>query len=316
VEKKILQNYKLRWRPIWLVVGVMTSVFLVMAIVATFIRKHSAGDILTMVLMIAVIPAAIALFQKLGSAPGRTHSEWILRDEGLERIHSSLEREMILWTQIKRMFWNGLGGLIILYRKTPDPGEKPSRGLSRGMIFVERAEATEIAEYWRKHCPRDEAERARRTARRRQIGAGLMVLGVVVVCVLGPLVYGAYQSYCWPSVEGRIVSMQYEFNHSSKYPMGDVQISYEYTVDGSKYSSERFRPLSKGYRDKAATIESFVMEHKKGMPVKVYYNPKQPAEAVLLQGPEWGIWGSLLPEGPLLVLLGWMIRRKEARLEF
>ena len=305
----------MRWRVVRLFGGTMIGVCLIIFIVVALVNKRPVQDLVLLVSVLAAFALIFAVLQKL-DRPEKYLSEWILRDEGLERIRPSGEREIILWGQIRRMFWVAIGGLIVLYEEVPEPRRKPEQRLSRAALWIGQTEATEIVESWRKHCPRNEAERARRTVKRRRIGAGLMCLGVVIACVVGPLVYRAYQSYQWPSVEGKIVSMEYEFNHSSKYPMGDVQISYEYTVGGSNYQSERVRPLSKGYRAEAVRIKNFVNEHQKGMPVKVYYDPKQPAEAVLLQGPTWEIWGPLLPVGPLLLLLGWDVRRKELRLEF
>jgi hypothetical protein len=316
VEKKIKQNYSMRWRPLWLLVGVMSCMLLVLVIAAMLVKQRSLEDLLPGIIAMAVLPAGVALLQTLNRGPGRFGSEWILRDEGLERVHPDGEHDMILWDQIERMFWTPVAGLIVLYPEMPGPGEKPSGKLERGMLRVENPEAAGIAECWRRHCPVDEVERAGRKALRRQIGVGLMVLGVVIACVVGPLVYRAYQSYQWPSVEGKISSLRYKLDKGGKYPMGDAWVSYEYSVGGSTYCSKRFRPLAKSYRDEPAAIQAFVKEHQQGMPVKVYYDPKQPADAVLLQGPEWDIWGPLLPLGPLFVILGWRSRTREPRLEF
>ncbi len=303
----------MRWRPLWLVVGFMGCVLLVLVVAAMFVKRRSLVDFLPGIIAVAVLPAGVALLQRFGRGPNRLGSEWILRDEGLERIHPDGEREIILWAQINRMFWTPIAGLIVLYPEMPGPGETPSGKMERAMLRVEKPEAAEIAECWRKHRPVDEAERARKVARRRQVGAGLMVFGVVIACVIGPLVYLACQSYHWPSVEGKISSLQYKVDQGGKYHMGDAWVSYEYTVGGDVYHSERFRPLGKSYRDSASAIQAFAKDHRQGMPVKVYYDPKQPADAVLLQGPEWMIWGPLLPVGPLLAFLGWRVRTRELR---
>lgn len=317
MAKKIKHNDNMRWRAVWLAVGGLSCMMLVLVIVAMVVKHRSLLVLLPGIIAFSVLPVGFALLQKRSNrGPNRSGSEWNLRDEGLERVDADGEREIILWHQIKRMFWTPIAGLIVLYPEMRGPGERRSGKMGRAMLRVEKPEATEIAECWRKHCPVDEAERARKRAQQRLVGAGVMVLGVVITCVVGPLVYQAYQSYQWPSVEGKVSSLRYKLDEGGKYPMGDAWVSYEYTVDGSTYSSERFRPLQKGYRDKPDAIRAFVKEHRQGTPVKVYYDPKQPADAVLLQGPEWIIWGPLTPLGPLFVILGWRSRTREARLEF
>jgi hypothetical protein len=94
----------------------------------------------------------------------------------------------------------------------------------------------------------------------------------------------ARATLAWPATAGRIVESRVEQKHLP----GDrpnvrfaPRITYEYTVDGRSYRSERlaFREVFWSLAPQAATVK--VARYPAGAEVTVYYDPRHPDEAVL-----------------------------------
>jgi tetratricopeptide (TPR) repeat protein len=79
----------------------------------------------------------------------------------------------------------------------------------------------------------------------------------------------------WPSVPARIVTCESSTNSSSGQ-IYKVDLEYEYTVDGKKYSSSRYG--WNGWNDQAS--DSFAKEHKAGDAIVVRVSPGHPEVAV------------------------------------
>jgi len=65
--------------------------------------------------------------------------------------------------------------------------------------------------------------------------------------------------------------------------MCKIDISYTYTVEGREYRSNRYQLIvnSSGYDNRKAAI---VAHYRPGMTAICYFNPKDPADAVLERG--------------------------------
>lgn len=118
------------------------------------------------------------------------------------------------------------------------------------------------------------------------------------------VIYGGWQlsrgisSYTWPSCEGKIITSKVTMSSShrlrdnkgiSYYP----DVDYEYVVDGKKYIGEKifYGQYGSGMRDK---IQKIADKYPAGKMVTVYYNPKNPGEAVLERGIRWSIFLALI----------------------
>ena len=85
----------------------------------------------------------------------------------------------------------------------------------------------------------------------------------------------------WPSVQGNLLSFEVTkstIKHQTHYY---PHLEYEYTVGGTRYTSHR---ISFGYLayDSEDEAKSDIERRVHGNPVKVYHNPKNPKDAVLI----------------------------------
>lgn len=104
------------------------------------------------------------------------------------------------------------------------------------------------------------------------------------------------ESTRWPSVQGTVldlVAKQYlEKNEPVRYYGRAI---YRYTVEGHEYTSDQTN-LGAGLKhsDQMSALTD-VMQYRPGMTVPVFYNPADPAEAVIETG---------IPSNHLIVLIG------------
>ena len=127
----------------------------------------------------------------------------------------------------------------------------------------------------------------------RAIGRRCLIAGVIFL-VLG---VGAFigmhmaQSHAdrvaqWPSVEGKIVTSEISTSTGwSKYGRRTTRIAdieYAYTVTGEQYQGEHLRVLPMLHLKSDGTLEEIVARYPVGRTVQVYYNPANPAAALLI----------------------------------
>ncbi len=136
--------------------------------------------------------------------------------------------------------------------------------------------------------------------------SGLIYPLLLLVCWTGLIVAGTYallettvRQYLalrFSTTQGRIVRS--EVGHGTVRRLG-VEIEYNYAVDGVDYTGHRYR-----YDDHNATLEwgATVEERPRWSFQTVYYNPKNPADALLKPGVDGGDLLLLLFALPLNVL--------------
>ena len=119
-------------------------------------------------------------------------------------------------------------------------------------------------------------------------------IDILFACVLAGVLFlrTAYlfksiASRKWVMTQGKILSSQVissrKFLKQPKYLASFIpKIVYEYFVGDRTYSSDRFSfsPSALFYK----TVSNIVNKHPVGKIVNVYYNPKNPKDAVLVQG--------------------------------
>jgi hypothetical protein len=105
----------------------------------------------------------------------------------------------------------------------------------------------------------------------------------------------------WHSVPGNLLSFEVTKGTYKRQTHYYPHLEYEYTVGGTRYTSNR---ISFGYLayDSENEAKSDIERQVHGNPVKVYYNPKNPKDAVLICG---GASGSavLIGIGVMLIVL-------------
>jgi hypothetical protein len=87
----------------------------------------------------------------------------------------------------------------------------------------------------------------------------------------------------WPSVEGRVVDSGWDSNSSrgqtSSY---SARVRYRYRVGDRVYEGHRIWPTAGVSFDTESAARNFVRPWAAGAPVRVYYDPANPADAALV----------------------------------
>jgi hypothetical protein len=100
-----------------------------------------------------------------------------------------------------------------------------------------------------------------------------------------------YRSLSFDSVEGKVVKCAVVVNDDGEGTAFDVDIEFVYRVRNQEYRGRRVRYYKLWERD---WVSRFVEEHPPRSPITVYYDPTDPAEAVLLRETDGGLlWFSL-----------------------
>jgi hypothetical protein len=119
-------------------------------------------------------------------------------------------------------------------------------------------------------------------------GAGLLLLGAYYI-------YRGIVSVGWPSAEGQIV-----YSHTRAGRHYETLLWYEYHVDGQRYLASNYRNggnLTPFQSVAEAAAKRYAVGHK----VTVYFNPRNPTDALLEPG-LW--WGNLVAPAIALLLFG------------
>ncbi len=120
------------------------------------------------------------------------------------------------------------------------------------------------------------------------VGIGFLLFSVI------PSLYEAQQMAAWPSVEGRLNSAQLTSNSSDGSTTYGVEADYSYRVNGTDYRSGRVA-INSG-NDNIGDFQQQLGRrlerlYRNNLPVTVFYNPADPAEAVLDRTLRWGLLG-------------------------
>ena len=128
------------------------------------------------------------------------------------------------------------------------------------------------------------------------VGISLMIVGVLFSNI--PTMIASQN---WPSTEGKIASRRLLAQKFKEYD-GDYYtniegiIRFEYTVDGTTYSSRAVDSL-----DSLFYPHETALRYPEGKDVLVYYNPRNPAKSVLEPG--WVISPEALGFFPSLIMI-------------
>lgn len=130
-----------------------------------------------------------------------------------------------------------------------------------------------------------------------------IILGLFMFLGIGCIMRAALdamrgiKSKSWPTAKGTIISSMFSEEDvpggydSVGYTMYHTNISYDYKVGGISYTSQGITFGSWGTRGSA---KEQVLKYTHGMPITVYYNPKNPYLSTLKPGFQPGIFLGLL----------------------
>jgi hypothetical protein len=106
----------------------------------------------------------------------------------------------------------------------------------------------------------------------------------------------------WPSVPGKVTTSRVSYKSSSDKTDATPFITYVYDVDGKTYKEGGISPGVLTLSDKM-DAEKVVARYPRGSVVTVYYNPKNPSQAVLEKNSQAQIGGmyGILIFGNLLI---------------
>jgi hypothetical protein len=111
----------------------------------------------------------------------------------------------------------------------------------------------------------------------------IFLVGLGMTIGFGYLVKKGISARSWPTVEGKILSSTLVAKEKAKgVQLYGSSLKFEYKVDGKHYQGKNADLLE---WHNAKIIKLFKAEkYFAGRPVKVYYNPMKPAEAILEPG--------------------------------
>ncbi len=116
----------------------------------------------------------------------------------------------------------------------------------------------------------------------------LVGLAAIAMAILGPLalwfltfdIRTAQEAKAWPTVEGQVTSSELHTCPLCDGPRYSVHIAYQYVVDSRQFSGKKLTFGSASF-DSQSEADALHKKFPRGSVAKVYYNPSDPAQAVL-----------------------------------
>ena len=119
----------------------------------------------------------------------------------------------------------------------------------------------------------------------------MIVLVGSLTCYLGvEQIIGGRESVNWPHVEGTVLHSNVQTEESDRRSISyHAKVTYAYSVQGRSYENARVGFGDYGTGD-TADAEEIVAKYPQSSTVTVFYNPNNPAEALLEPGLTTGAW--------------------------
>jgi hypothetical protein len=124
-----------------------------------------------------------------------------------------------------------------------------------------------------------------------RLGTGfiLLVVALVLVRFFRHAARRATQSRNWPSVQGSVIETSLEVIADSVQWRFRPAVEYAYRVGNKDYRGSRIQWGDRIDLPSRAAAARVIGHYRTGKPVRVYYDPRQPAVAVLQPGHAAGI---------------------------
>ena len=138
----------------------------------------------------------------------------------------------------------------------------------------------------------------------------IAIVGLGTSAWYGPkLLREATATKQWPEVTGTVEGSQVFSQRRNSGTDWHVVVRTSYFVDGARYESERYSITGHLGADSQQGAETLARGFRAGDEVPVFYDPDDPARAVLVRGGEQKAWLTI-GFGVLLVLVGGLIIMK------
>jgi len=122
----------------------------------------------------------------------------------------------------------------------------------------------------------------------RYLNRGLILIFIAVAAALGAYTVRVEGARKWPIVNGTVVHASLaRYSDPDRQTMETGSIEYRYAVKGHQYIGRDFG-FARDVQDPA--VRALILAHPDGANIKVYYNPRSPAEAVLIPGATGQLW--------------------------
>ncbi|MCA9270730.1 MAG: DUF3592 domain-containing protein, partial [Planctomycetales bacterium] len=120
------------------------------------------------------------------------------------------------------------------------------------------------------------------------LGALFAVIGYFVAFTFGkPILDNANASRDWPSAPGVITRSEVATARSNGKTMYSFDVVYRYSVDGREFTSSNVFFGGNGSSSHSTGAHKVAARYPRGGKVDVYYDPSEPANAVLEPGAHW-----------------------------
>ena len=164
---------------------------------------------------------------------------------------------------------------------------------------------------------------------------GIVWRVILVVCLVagggfasyqgGKMIGNGFKSRNWPATQGRVVESSVDTRTVTKTSNNKrrttteyrATIRYEYVVNSTTYTNDRITVERPGYSGKdRGAAENSARAYPTGSAVTVYYDPRNPATAVLRTGAAGPASWILLALGPIFLVVALLValRRSPLRL--
>ena len=138
-----------------------------------------------------------------------------------------------------------------------------------------------------------------------RFGTGFTLLAVALLLLwfFRHSVRRAAESRNWPIVEGSVIETSLKVVQDSQQQRFRPLVEYAYRVGDRDYRCSRIQWGGLVDLPSRAAAAKVVGHYQTGKPIKVYYDPRQPAVAVLQPGHAAGI-GNIVLIAPIFALFG------------
>lgn len=115
-----------------------------------------------------------------------------------------------------------------------------------------------------------------------------ILIGLVISYFTYSLLINSFESKNWPKKEGVILSSEFVSSiDSDKKPIYTAEILYEYYIENIKYVGNSVTVGGLTYTSNPNYAQLLINKYQKNTKVEVFYNPKNPEQAVLEPGFNW-----------------------------
>ncbi len=211
---------------------------------------------------------------------------WELSPAGIGLRSGGEAERLVAWDAIAAVKLGGAGATIILKQDQEE----------LRLAFIADQEAAMIRDCWRQpqllgedddvEAPPPEVPSTARKLGRIVLAAALLAAGIAGIIFGAATLQQHLASRNWPTVEGTVLEAQYGYTppRLGSGEMCQALVKYKYVVDGTTYESTRATTWSDDLSGEFDQAKALVDSLTVGRAVTVYYDPANPAYAVLQRG--------------------------------